>query len=529
MKKTAALALSVILLLSACAGGDSAPEPLDTPTPPSAEGRDTAPTQTAEPDLPEELPEEIPAVVYEPGRYKAGEDIPAGIYMASNDGSRVSKVTLKDSPEPNAEKPNIIITSRYLTERAVFAERASYVDSVKRGGGVPVQPKDDEEFAKILREGAVEYAEILAERYDGLLLSGGGDVAAHFFNQEHHPASNPPDLILDMAEIALCRAFVKANKPVLGICRGMQVLNIAMGGELIQDIPALLNLHPRIHDNSATRHTLNVRTGTWLYELFGPKVDTNSTHHQCVDGVAQGFTIAARTGPVIEAMERGNALGVQFHPERMLDEGMLPIFEDFIERCSYGNIEIHIFSNYTIIDIKDGMYIDVTGADLQNIESTSGMFEAIFNEHGYYPEGMYLAGHHLPAGKYKLSGDSEFSSYALYGDAAKEALIYSSAVPAKGGEITLKDGQFIKLICTTLTPASEPDAKTPGDSADGAAASIISGGVRLRAEPSLDAAILEVLTEGLEVLLLAVDNGWGHVLVNGLYGYVYMDFLKIIE
>jgi len=396
----------------------------------------------------------IDAAIYESGSYKVGTDIPAGIYMATNDGSSASRITVKDSPEPNPEKPNIIITARYLSDRRAFADRAAYVESVRRGGGVPVMPNDDAELSRLLREGYTEYADLLAGRYDGLVLTGGGDVAAHFFNQEHHPASNPPDEILDVAELALTRAFIQAGKPVLGICRGMQVLNIAMGGELIQDIPALLDINVRIHNDSRARHTLNVRAGTWLYDMFGSQIETNSTHHQCVDGVAAGFTVVARFGPVIEAMERGNTLGVQFHPERMLGEGMAALFEDFIERCSYEGFEVHIFSGHMIVEIEEGQYIDVEGARLQNIENTSGMFDAVFETQGHYPEGMYWVGRHLPEGDYRLAvtDNAGFSSYAVYEGAAQESLLYSSAIPGYGKEITLKNGQFIKLIYATMTP-----------------------------------------------------------------------------
>jgi len=278
--------------------------------------------------------DESEVMIYKPGTYKVGTDIPAGIYIAENDGSDISKVMIRDSLEPEKEKPNIIITARYMTTRGRFAERDNYIEAVSKGGGTPVMPQDDTELARLLRTGATEYAEILAERYDGLVLSGGGDVAAHFFNQEHHPASNTPDETLDKAELALALAFIKANKPVLGICRGMQIVNVALGGELIQDIPDLLGIDPGFHQDQQTRHPIDILPGTWLYEMFGPQANVNSTHHQCVTGIPEGFTLVAQAGPVIEAMVSGNILCVQFHPERMLDEGMLPLFEDFIMRCS---------------------------------------------------------------------------------------------------------------------------------------------------------------------------------------------------
>ncbi|MCL2628687.1 MAG: gamma-glutamyl-gamma-aminobutyrate hydrolase family protein [Oscillospiraceae bacterium] len=374
MKRVTAIAFLLVLLVIFNSTYNYFEEPAALPPhvlPPVAQNTpEPAGTPRPQDDI-VQTPEPTPdAIIYQPGVYVVGVDIPAGVYMATNDDSDASQVIVKSSFVPNTEKPNIIITARYLTGRGEFEGRPTYSNAVSRGGGIPILPDDDEELAKILREGLVEYAEMLAEQYDGLILSGGGDVAAHFFNQEHHPASNPPDEILDAAELALCRAFIALNKPVLGICRGMQVLNIAMGGELIQDIPALLNLKPGIHNThngKQARHIIDIVSGTWLYDLVGSQIEVNSFHHQCVDGVAAGFTVAARAGIVIEAMERGNALGVQFHPERMLDEGMLPLFEDFIERCLYDYTVFYVLAAPTLIELAEGQYIEVINASLQKV------------------------------------------------------------------------------------------------------------------------------------------------------------------
>jgi len=296
--------------------------------------------------------------------YKVGVDIPAGIYMAANDGSNISRVTIRDSFEPVTETPNIIVTARFLSDNSAFADRTLYAEAVRKGGGVPVMPEDDSELAGLLSQGLIEYAEALADRYDGLLLTGGGDIASHFYNQEHHPASNPPDEVLDRAELALAHAFIDAGKPILGICRGMQMINVAMGGDLIQDIPDLLGLDLEVHNDDLTRHVIKVRTDSWLYYLFGSEINANSTHHQCLGVVAPGLSVAAQIGPVIEAVEKGNILGVQWHPERMLDEGMLPLFEDFIKRCSYNSFITTTFSSHIIIEVEEGQYIDVQGATI---------------------------------------------------------------------------------------------------------------------------------------------------------------------
>jgi len=396
-------------------------------------------------------------MIYEAGQYEVGVDIPVGIYMAINDGSRVSKVTITDTPEPISNKPKIIITNQYSVNRTTFIDREVYVEAIRRGGGEPILPENDEDLVKIMRDGSIEYADVLAERYDGLLLTGGGDIASHFFNQEHHPASNPPDETLDKVELALCLAFIQAKKPVLGICRGMQIQNVALGGDLIQDIPDLLGLDLKVHHDDQVRHTIKNKTGSWMYELFGSQVDVNSTHHQAVGVIAPGFTVVSQIGPVVEAMEFGNILGVQFHPERMVDEGMLPLFDDFVKRCSYGKIEINIFSTHSILEFEENQYVQLSGATLQQIEDTYGKFEAIYKIDGYYPEGVYLVGHHIPEGEYKLAvtESPEFSYFAVYEDAAQKTLLNSGIIPADGNNITLKTGQFIKLIYVKMTPVSE--------------------------------------------------------------------------
>ena len=425
-------------------------------TDPSLSGNNSLQQQNSDPTY--QIPSDT--FLYKAGSYIAGTSIPVGQYVAISDGSGEAKVTIRDSFHALIDTPEIIVTSRYIRATGRFTERPNYVEAVFRGGGKPIFPDDDPELATLLREGTAEYAEyaayaeILAERYDGLLLTGGGDIAAHFFNQDHHPAANTPDEILDEAELALCRAFIRAGKPILGICRGMQILNVATGGGLIQDIPALLGIPLNVHYGESARHDINIRPGTWLYSQVGPELETNSLHHQSVDSVSPGFTVVAYTGPVIEAMERGNLLGTQFHPERMLDEGMEPFFDDFIYRCSYNNIEINFFTTFTIINVLENQYIDVKGAYLQSIESTSGMFDFMFDANGFYTEGMYLTGAHLPEGRYRLSatGDAMFSSYAVYNALSYDFLQKSGSLTESDTIVVLRSGQYIKLVNAIMIP-----------------------------------------------------------------------------
>jgi putative glutamine amidotransferase len=249
-------------------------------------------------------------------------------------------ITETEPPEDTLTSPiipKIVITTRYNPQRDEFFLQDAHAQSVTSAGGVPIQAENDWMLANLLRTGDISNVAAIAELYDGLILTGGGDISARFFGQTRHPASSDPDEIRDIAEIALCQAFMNAGKPILGINRGMQVLNVAMGGDLYQDIPDLLWIDDSVH-NGNTTHTIDIIQGSWLYEMFGASLETVSNHHQAVGFLAEGFTIAAYTGPVIEAIENGNALGIQFNPERSGAIVSAIIFEDFIRRCSYAPV-----------------------------------------------------------------------------------------------------------------------------------------------------------------------------------------------
>lgn len=173
---------------------------------------------------------------------------------------------------------------------------------------------------------------------DGLLLPGGGDMDPKFYGQECIPACGEPNLLRDAAEPLLLRAFLAADKPVLGICRGIQVMNAVLGGDLYQDIKPFEHL-PH-NDHWAKVHTVTVRRGTLLSRILGQDtVLVNSQHHQAVDRVAPGFTLAALSEDgIVEAIEKPDArfcLGVQWHPEWLsdADPAMQGLFDAFVNAC----------------------------------------------------------------------------------------------------------------------------------------------------------------------------------------------------
>lgn len=152
----------------------------------------------------------------------------------------------------------------------------------------------------------------------GLVLCGGGDIESTLYGQEDQ-GSCPPDQDRDQAELALFQAFYEAGKPILGICRGMQLINVALGGTLIQDLPP----EQKIFHTSALGdlvHPVFSPEGSALNKLYGPVFSVNSAHHQALDRLADGLEAAAWSeSGVIEAVELPGypMLGVQFHPERM--------------------------------------------------------------------------------------------------------------------------------------------------------------------------------------------------------------------
>lgn len=175
----------------------------------------------------------------------------------------------------------------------------------------------------------------------GLVLCGGGDVLPSLYGQEN-TASSLLDQRRDEAETKLIHAYVQAGKPILGICRGMQILNVALGGTLIQDLPDEQRpFHggakpDRVHPVRALEHSV-------LHQLYGDVFPVNSYHHQAVDQLAPGFhAIAWSEGGVVEAMVHHSLpiLALQFHPERMAYDNFrpdavdaAPLLELFIALC----------------------------------------------------------------------------------------------------------------------------------------------------------------------------------------------------
>ena len=214
---------------------------------------------------------------------------------------------------------------------------SDYMESVRRAGGEPIE---------VVAGG--EAPEHILARVDGIMLTGGGDVDPMLYGETPHATFQAAEGDRDQFEMALTRAAIAANIPFLAICRGMQLLNVAMGGTLIQDIPSQVPgalehslPEPRAH----VAHEVWVAKGSRLSALLadhmedGETCHVNSRHHQSVATAAPGFEITA-TSPdgVIEAMEQPGAafcIGVQWHPENFWRTGEFrSLFEGFVQAAN---------------------------------------------------------------------------------------------------------------------------------------------------------------------------------------------------
>jgi len=216
-------------------------------------------------------------------------------------------------------KPRLVIlsaTTESLRGRSRVRVNEAYTNALASVGLIPlVLPPVDATMATASLDGVA-----------GLVLTGGEDVGAEHFGQAPHPAMGTPHPGRDEYELALTHAAAERRLPTLAICRGAQVVNVALGGTLIQDIPSLKPLASD-HDLSARRservHPLAIERGSSLANIVGDtSITVNSSHHQAVDTVAPDLRISA-TSPdgIIEALEPKSGdwwmIAVQWHPEEL--------------------------------------------------------------------------------------------------------------------------------------------------------------------------------------------------------------------
>lgn len=233
-------------------------------------------------------------------------------------------------------KPIIIITAgRHNlsaqssgTQAVLAGVPSTYVKSVLSSGGVPL-------LLPYLSDRDSVHAAL--ESAHGLLLTGGGDVVSLAYGEEPHPKSTYQDPIRDEMELEATRIAIEMGLPILGICRGIQLLNVALGGTLVQDIPSQL---PDSINHSAQSiapvllHSVDVDEGSLLARILGTtSLSVNSHHHQSVKDLGKELCVSCRAKDgVIEGIESSEGrpiIGVQFHPEAIAQE--YPVFQSLFD------------------------------------------------------------------------------------------------------------------------------------------------------------------------------------------------------
>lgn len=217
-----------------------------------------------------------------------------------------------------------------------LCQNRAYVRAVTRAGGAPL----------LIPEGMDEHGlRAVYDRCDGVLLAGGKDVDPAHYGEALHTESRLAGADEDRQELALARWAVDEGKPLLAICRGIQVLDVALGGSLYQDLAAELpgsqkhDWYPGFARNRLS-HAVDVVEGSLLSELVGAgSLLVNSLHHQAVRAVAPRLVVSAKApdGVIegVEAPEHLFALGVQWHPEELAGEDPRAqrLFEALVEAC----------------------------------------------------------------------------------------------------------------------------------------------------------------------------------------------------
>ncbi|AFM39810.1 putative glutamine amidotransferase [Desulfosporosinus acidiphilus SJ4] len=231
-------------------------------------------------------------------------------------------------------RPVIGITAAHYSEELKTYPRALYVDSIRKAGGIPVilpPVRSKEESLEAL------------DFVDGLLLSGGGDISPVYLKEDPLQGIGACFPERDLSELLLTDYALQKNLPLLAICRGIQVLAVAAGGKIYQDIPGQY-LESIQHKQTAPRqntwHRIDLRKDSLLFTLVKEtNIEVNSLHHQAVKEVPPGFLQnAAATDGIIEGIEKIEAkfcLGVQWHPESLpeTDKNSCAIFSGFIGAC----------------------------------------------------------------------------------------------------------------------------------------------------------------------------------------------------
>jgi putative glutamine amidotransferase len=223
--------------------------------------------------------------------------------------------------------------------RPIYCTNRAYIHAIESAGGVPVL---------IPMVNDLEILESLLERLDGILFSGGVDIQPVHYGEEPHPRLGEVDLQLDALELALARWAVQEDIPTLGVCRGMQLLNVALGGSLYQDLGEQYSSSIEHCKRELPRHTLihsvYIEAGSQMEEIFGvQELRVNSLHHQAVKEPGKGVRISGHAADgvaeLLEVPEKRFVLAAQCHPEEiyMHEPVWALLFGAFVKACRSRN------------------------------------------------------------------------------------------------------------------------------------------------------------------------------------------------
>ena len=233
-------------------------------------------------------------------------------------------------------KPIIGLTSQfeYSVSRKFNKLNYTYIDAVVKGGGVPI-------ILPILKN--LDDLDKYLDSVDGIIFTGGEDISPLLFGEDPTKEVDTICYDRDKIELELFKRAYSRGMPILGICRGLQLINVALGGTLYQDINSQLPNslgHISTYSIEGGYHSIDIINDTILYDILGKeKINVNSQHHQSVKELGKNLRVNALSSDgVIEGIETttGNfVLGVQFHPEAMIEETkeFINIFEYFILYC----------------------------------------------------------------------------------------------------------------------------------------------------------------------------------------------------
>lgn len=220
---------------------------------------------------------------------------------------------------------------RYPTTYAFDFLKRSYYEAVERSGGIPIALPNTKKGNNVC---------VLLDLLDGLLISGGNDVDPVFYREKREAKNLNITPERDVFEVSLVRKARNRGIPLMAICRGMQLLNVAFGGNLYQDFSTEKNFGDHTLEGSTIykkRHAIIIQEGSKLFDIIRKKkIVVNTSHHQMVKKVGKGLvaTASSEDDGVIEAIETerdSSILGVQWHPELMMDKNSKVLFDWLIQ------------------------------------------------------------------------------------------------------------------------------------------------------------------------------------------------------